>query len=44
VDSCGFKVAYGGGEISCDWNQFYRVFITVVKNMTEEAKIFGPSS
>jgi len=25
-------------------NQFYRVSITVVKNMTEEATIFSPSS
>jgi hypothetical protein len=42
MDSCGFKVTYGGGET--DWNQFYQVFITVIKNMSEKAKLFSQSS
>jgi len=26
------------------WNQFYPVFSTLIKNMTEEAELFSPPS
>jgi hypothetical protein len=39
MDNCWLRVAFDGGVMSCDWwNQFYPVFITLIKNMTEEAK------
>ena len=41
IDSCGFKVMYDGGEISCDL-LYYPVLIALVKSMTEEAKLFSP--
>jgi hypothetical protein len=43
MDKCRLRVAFDGGDISCDWwNWFYPVFITLIKNMTEEAKYFKP--
>jgi len=39
MDNYWFRVAFDGGDISYDqWNWFYPVFITLIKNMTEEAK------
>jgi hypothetical protein len=45
--SCGFEFGLHtveGRSYRTAWNQFYPVFNTLIKNMTEEAKLFNPPS
>ena len=47
MDSCGFGFGLHmveGRYYRTVWNQFYPVFNTLIKNMTEEAKLFNPPS
>ena len=44
MDSCGFKVTCVGGEMSCDCVELVlSSFITLINNVTQEAKFFSPS-
>jgi hypothetical protein len=44
MDGCGFGFGLHMVEGRCYvtvWNQFYPIFSAVIKNMTEEAKLFS---